>query len=124
VLAFIELSHISLVTSRLQILQIKFPSYEVNWKTGYRRRCDLPAADRTTEYSWFDTQWGQENFLLGNVQSGSGSHPVFWSMGTGVLSLRVERLGRETDLSLPLGRSGAIPPLSQYTFLWHARGKP
>jgi hypothetical protein len=31
-------------------------------------------------------------FLLGNVQSGSKSHPVFWSMGTGVLSLGVERL--------------------------------
>jgi len=57
-------------------------------------------------------------FLLGNLQSGSKSHSVFWSMGTSILSLGVELLGRETDHSLSFSRSGAFPPLPQYAFMW------
>jgi len=39
-------------------------------------------------------------------------------MGTRVLSLGVERWGRGTDHSLPFSRSGAIPPLPRYAFMW------
>jgi hypothetical protein len=43
---------------------------------------------------------GAENFSLHHrVQNGPGGHPASYPMGTGVISLRVKRPGREADRS-------------------------
>jgi hypothetical protein len=45
---------------------------------------------------------GTGNFSLHHrVQNGSGAHPASYTMGTGAISLRVKRPGREADHSPP-----------------------
>jgi hypothetical protein len=48
-----------------------------------------------------ESQWVQEFLLLHVVQTGSGVHPTSYPIGTGALSPRVKRLGREADHSTP-----------------------
>jgi hypothetical protein len=52
-----------------------------------------------------------------SVQTDSGAHPVFYTMGTGGSFPRLKRLGREADHSPPSNAEakdgGAIPPLSR-----------
>ena len=58
--------------------------------------------------------------VLQNVHTGSEDHPASFSVGTGVLSRGVKRLGRDVDTHLYLvpsvGASGAIPllPINAY----------
>jgi hypothetical protein len=51
--------------------------------------------------------------LLHNVQTGSGTHPAYYTMNNMSLSLRVNRHGREADDSLPtyaeVKNGGALP---------------
>jgi hypothetical protein len=54
-----------------------------------------------TEGSEFGTRYGQEFSLLHVVQTGSGAHPISYTMGTMALSPGVKRPGREADRSPP-----------------------
>jgi hypothetical protein len=49
-----------------------------------------------------------------NIQTGSGTHPAPYPMGTRVLSLRVKRPGREADHSPP--SSAEVKNAWSYTF--------
>jgi hypothetical protein len=57
----------------------------------------------------------QDSSLLHSVQTGSGTHPASYPLGTGALSSEVKRPGREADHSSPsnpeVKNGGAIPPL-------------
>jgi hypothetical protein len=63
---------------------------------------------------------GSDSSLL-SVQTGSGAHPASYPMGTGDLSLGVNRPRREDDRSPPssseVKNAGAVPPLS-HTYSW------
>jgi hypothetical protein len=59
--------------------------------------------------------------LLHSVQTGSGAHPVSYSMGTGGIFLGGRAGRRESDHSLPsraeVTNGGAIPPLPHMSTL-------
>jgi hypothetical protein len=59
------------------------------------------ATSWTTEVSEFEPRLGQEFSLLHVVQTGSGTHPASYPMGTGGFFLGVVWTGREADHSLP-----------------------
>jgi hypothetical protein len=63
--------------------------------------CECLATGWTTERSGFESRKGQELLLLHVVQTGSGVHPTFYTMGTGSSFPGVKRLGREADHSPP-----------------------
>jgi hypothetical protein len=72
----------------------------------------------TTDELVFDSQQGQEMFLIPNIQTSSGAHPASYT--TDILG--VKRQGHETDHS-PLSSAkvkngGAILPLP-HTSSWH-----
>jgi hypothetical protein len=59
--------------------------------------------------------------LCHRVQTGSGAHPAFYQMGTGVLSPGIKRPGRKLTsyirLVPRLRKNDAVPPLLQYVFM-------
>jgi hypothetical protein len=59
------------------------------------------AASRMTEGSEFKSRLGQEFFPLHVVQTDSGAHSASYVMGTGELSPRIKRPGREAYHSPP-----------------------
>jgi len=61
----------------------------------------------------FDSWQGQRLSLLHCVQTGSETHPAYYSMGIGVVSLGIKRPGREADHSPPSGAEIKKP--SRYT---------
>jgi hypothetical protein len=70
--------------------------------TGWKARVHFPARAR--------------NFsLLNSMQTGSGVHPAYYIMGTGVISPGVKGQGRKADHSPPpsaeVNNSSSIPPL-------------
>jgi hypothetical protein len=54
-----------------------------------------------TEESEFDTWYGQEVYLLHRVQSGCGTHPTPYAMGTEDSFVWEQRPGREAGHSPP-----------------------
>ena len=65
--------------------------------------------------------WARDLSFLQNVQTGPGTHPAKYSVGTGVISLGYSslsvKLNLHLNLVLMLRMSGTIPLLPPYTSL-------
>jgi hypothetical protein len=76
----------------------------------------------TTKESGFDSQWGQEIFLMYNVQTGSGAHPATYTVGHGGCFPKGKWQGHEADHSptsnAEVKNGGAILSLP-HTSSWH-----
>jgi hypothetical protein len=74
------------------------PTYLTEWPCFVFRRSEFVGIGKVTgwtnEESWFDSRYRQESFLRG-VQTGSGSYPASYPMGTGGSLPCGKRPGRE-----------------------------
>jgi hypothetical protein len=71
------------------------------WDGAVLRVVQRLATDWTTEWSDFESRYGQEFSLLHAVQTGSGVHPNSGPREPGALSPEVKGPGREAEHSPP-----------------------
>jgi hypothetical protein len=99
----------------IQVCPIRVPLIT----TGIAQSVQRLATGWMIKGSEFTSRWGQEFLLLRVVQIGSGAHITSYPMGTGALSPKVKRPGREAQLVLRSRKHGSIHPLP-HTSSWHS----
>jgi hypothetical protein len=79
-------------------VKVTLPAGEAEYFSRYN---DFTAG-WTTQESWFDSRYGKDISILFKIQSGSGAHPEFYSVGFGgALQEDKSSRGPEADHSPP-----------------------